>query len=110
MDDPVTCLDLFCGCGGFSLGLHRAGLRTLAAIDFDPKAIEVYRANLGEHVPHILCEDLTKFAPADLAKLIGANRVDVIAGGPPCQGFSQVRQRDGANNGERLIHDPRFIE
>ena len=110
MDDHVTCLDLFCGCGGFSLGLHRAGLRTLAAIDFDPKAIEVYRANLGEHVPHILCEDLTKFAPADLAKLIGTNRVDVIAGGPPCQGFSQVRQRDGANNGERLIHGKGIAE
>lgn len=107
MDDSVTCIDLFAGCGGFSLGLHKAGLKTLAAIDFDPKAIEVYRANMGDHVPHVLCEDLTKFAPADLAKLIGTSRVDVIAGGPPCQGFSQVRQRDGANNGERLIHDPR---
>ena len=102
----MTCIDLFAGCGGFSLGLHRAGLKILAAIDFDPKAVEVYQANFPDH-PHVLCEDLTKFAPADLAKLIGTNRVDMIAGGPPCQGFSQVRQRDGANNGERLIHDPR---
>jgi len=106
MDDSVTCIDLFAGCGGFSLGLNRAGLKILAAIDFDPKAVEVYRANFPDH-PQVLCEDLTKFAPADLEKLIGTNRVDVIAGGPPCQGFSQVRQRDGANNGERLIHDPR---
>ena len=106
MDDSVTCIDLFAGCGGFSLGLHRAGLKILAAIDFDPKAVEVYKANFPDH-PHVLCEDLTKFAPADLAKLIGTNRVDVIAGGPPCQGFSQVRQRDGANNGKRLVHDPR---
>ena len=98
MDESVTCIDLFAGCGGFSLGLHRAGLKILAAIDFDPKAVEVYQANFPDH-PHVLCEDLTKFAPADLAKLIGTNQVDVIAGGPPCQGFSQVRQRDGANNG-----------
>ena len=106
MDEPITCIDLFAGCGGFSLGLDRAGLKILAAIDFDPKAVEVYRANFPDH-PHVLCEDLTKFAPVDLAKLIGTNRVDVIAGGPPCQGFSQVRQRDGANNGKRLIDDPR---
>jgi len=33
--------------------------------------------------------------------------VDVVVGGPPCQGFSQVRQRDGANHGPRLIDDPR---
>ena len=106
MDEPITCIDLFAGCGGFSLGLDRAGLKILAAIDFDPKAVEVYRANFPDH-PHVLCEDLTKFAPVDLAKLLGTNRVDVIAGGPPCQGFSQVRQRDGANNGKRLIDDPR---
>ncbi len=103
---PLTCIDLFAGCGGFSLGLHRAGLKILAAIDFDPKAIEVYRANFYS-TPHILCKDLTQFSAEELEELIGTNRLDVIAGGPPCQGFSQVRQRDGANNGVRIIHDPR---
>ncbi len=96
MDEPLTCIDLFAGCGGFSLGLHRAGLQIVAAIDFEPKAIEVYRANFPD-TPHILCEDLTQFTPTQLGQLIGTNRVDVIAGGPPCQGFSQVRQRDGAS-------------
>lgn len=108
-DEPITCLDLFCGCGGFSLGLHRAGLQILAAIDFDPKAIEVYQANFPK-TPHILCEDLTQFAPAELAALLGTSRVDVIAGGgPPCQGFSQVRQRDGANDGNPPPSDARLI-
>ncbi len=50
---------------------------------------------------------LTKFSPANLAKLISVNHVDAIVGGPPCQGFSTVRQVDGANNGERLVEDPR---
>ena len=102
---PLTCIDLFAGCGGFSLGLHRAGFNILAAIDFEPKAVEVYQANFTG--TRVLCRDLTQFAPQELAQQIGTNRVDVIAGGPPCQGFSQVRQRDGANNGSRMIHDPR---
>jgi tRNA/tmRNA/rRNA uracil-C5-methylase (TrmA/RlmC/RlmD family) len=39
MKTPLTFIDLFCGCGGFSLGLTRAGLKGLAAIDFNPEAI-----------------------------------------------------------------------
>ncbi len=105
-DRDMTCLDLFSGCGGFSLGLHRAGWQVQASIDFDPKAVEVYRANFPD-TAHILCRDLTKFSPADLKKLSGVTQVDMIVGGPPCQGFSQVRQRDGANHGGRLIEDPR---
>lgn len=103
---PITFLDLFCGCGGFTVGLQRAGLRCLAAIDFNPQAVTVFRANLTE-VPHILEKDLTLFTPAELSTLIGTNQVDLIVGGPPCQGFSTARQVDGANHGGRLKEDPR---
>jgi DNA (cytosine-5)-methyltransferase 1 len=106
VNDSPTFLDLFCGCGGFSLGLQRAGFRGLAAIDFNHEAIEVFRANLGS-VPHILEKDLTLFTPADLEGHIGTNQVDLIVGGPPCQGFSTARQVDGANHGDRLKDDPR---
>ena len=106
MSDSPTFLDLFCGCGGFSLGLERAGFKGLAAIDFNPEAIQVFRANLKK-IPHVLEKDLNQFSPADLEKLIGTNRVDLIVGGPPCQGFSTARQVDGANHGERLKDDPR---
>jgi len=100
-------IDLFCGCGGFSLGLHRAGFRCLAALDSDPAAIETFRTNLPE-VPHILQKDLTKYPPSELAGLLGNARPDLIAGGPPCQGFSTARQHDGANHGtKRLIADDR---
>lgn len=44
----LTFVDLFSGCGGFSLGLTRAGLRCMAAIDFNPQAVEVFRANFPE--------------------------------------------------------------
>lgn len=101
-----TCLDLFCGCGGFSLGMERAGFQCLAAIDFNPEAVAVFKHNFP-HVPQALEKDLTKFPPANLAKLINMDHVDAIVGGPPCQGFSTVRQVDGANNGIRLVEDPR---
>lgn len=55
-----TSIDLFCGCGGFSLGLERAGFTTLAAIDSNPEAAQVIRRNLPD-VRHILEKDLTRF-------------------------------------------------
>ncbi len=102
----LTYIDLFCGCGGFSLGLDRAGLVGLAAIDFNKEAIKVFQKNLSQ-IPHILEADLTKFAPRRLAAKIGTDTVDVIVGGPPCQGFSTVRQVDGANHGSRFVEDER---
>ena len=102
-----TCLDLFCGCGGFSLGMERAGFRVLAALDWNQEAIYTYRRNFPR-VPFVLSEDLTKFNPEILDKLLGHEQVDVIVGGPPCQGFSTARQRDGANHGRsRFVEDPR---
>lgn len=103
----VNGIDLFCGCGGFSLGLARAGFQILAAIDFNEEAIITYKQNLPR-VPHVLQRDLTTFQPQQLDEMIGGQRVNVIVGGPPCQGFSTARQRDGANHGQsRLIDDKR---
>jgi DNA (cytosine-5)-methyltransferase 1 len=99
-------IDLFCGCGGFSLGMERAGFRCLAAIDFNAEAVTVFKSNFP-HVPQALERDLTVFPPRDLSELIKTDRVDVIVGGPPCQGYSTVRQRDGANSGPRIIEDSR---
>lgn len=101
-----TFIDLFCGCGGFSLGMKNAEFECLAALDFNHEAIEVFKANFPE-VTHALEKDLTQFTPQELEKLIGSREVDVIVGGPPCQGFSQARQRDGSNHGDRIIDDPR---
>lgn len=103
---PFTYIDLFCGCGGFSLGLERAGLKCVAAIDYDPTAIETFKTNLPD-VEHALERDLTTFTPEQLHELIGPVEVDAIIGGPPCQGFSRVRRVDGTNNGARMVNDPR---
>ena len=110
-----TFIDLFCGCGGFTLGLQRAGFDCHAAVDFNAEAVATLRANLQAQSPtglkpvaFALQADLTTLAPATLAAIIGTRSVDVIVGGPPCQGFSTARQRDGSNHGtERLTNDPR---
>jgi DNA (cytosine-5)-methyltransferase 1 len=99
-------LDLFSGCGGFSVGVESVGLVCKAAIDFNDAAIETFKANHPD-VQHALSRDLTKFHPEDLDKLLGDERIDLIVGGPPCQGFSKARQVDGANHGDRLVDDPR---
>jgi DNA (cytosine-5)-methyltransferase 1 len=86
--------------------MSRAGFEVLAAIDFDAQAIETFRKNFPE-VVQALKEDLTKYAPDSLARLLGTNRVDVVVGGPPCQGFSKVRRVDGSNSGKRMTPDSR---
>ncbi|TAJ92769.1 MAG: DNA cytosine methyltransferase [Gammaproteobacteria bacterium] len=94
--------------------MMRAGFQVLAAVDVDSVAISSLRVNLIETRPpgldpvsNALVRDLTTFRPSQLAELIGTGSVDVIVGGPPCQGFSTARQVDGANHGARLKEDPR---
>jgi len=106
MGQAPTSIDLFCGCGGFALGVKQAGFRTLAAIDVSADAIAVFRANFPE-IPNVLQEDLRALRPERLAALMGTDCIDLIVGGPPCQGFSNVRRRDGANHGPRLVQDER---
>lgn len=88
------------------MGLERAGLECVAAIDSDFHAVETFKRNFP-NTPHVLQRDLTKFTAEHLRALIGDVSVDVIVGGPPCQGFSTVRMVDGANHGDRLVSDPR---
>lgn len=96
----LNVLDLFCGCGGMTEGLKKT-LNVVCGIDIWDKAVESYKKN-HEHLA--LCEDLTKFSPQDLEKKINT-KIDIIVGGPPCQGFSIA--------GKRNSNDPRnslFIE
>lgn len=112
--DSLTFIDLFSGCGGFSLGLEWAGLACMAALDMDQSAIETFRANHRSEI-HTVVADLTKYHPSELADLLwssdsvaNTNRaIDLVVGGPPCQGFSRARKVDGTNRGERLVEDSR---
>lgn len=94
--NKMKVLDLFCGAGGFSQGFKKAGFDIVAGIDIWDKAIETYKKN-HEHLA--LCKDLTVYTPSKLVKEYNIKDIDVIIGGPPCQGFS--------NAGKRDIKDPR---
>jgi len=72
-------LSLFSGCGGLDLGFKKQGFNIIKAVDNDPTVIETYRKNIGDHIE---CLDIKEFNG-----LLYKN-IDVIIGGPPCQGFS----------------------
>jgi DNA (cytosine-5)-methyltransferase 1 len=81
-------LDLFCGAGGLSLGLSKAGFEIVAAIDNWPVALRSYSRNFPNHATW-----LENIADLENARLDAGNfkSLDLIAGGPPCQGFSIQR-------------------
>lgn len=85
----MKCVDLFCGCGGLSLGFGNAGIKILAAIDHWDKAIEVYQKNFNHPC---LQYDLTD--EEGCLKIISKYQPDMIIGGPPCQDFSSAGKRD----------------
>lgn len=86
----LTVLDLFCGGGGLSTGLDRAGFEILGAVDSWKPAVETYRQNFSHPV---VCADLSKFHADDIWRELGVKpcHLDLVVGGPPCQGFSIQR-------------------
>ena len=96
----LTAADLFCGAGGLSEGLRQAGFRVLAAADHDPDGCATYRANHPE--TRLIEGDLTDpDRHAALVESLSGEQLGLLAGGPPCQAFSQIHNHD------RLLDDPR---
>ena len=92
-----SCVDAFAGAGGLSLGLEWAGFDLTYAFDADETAAATYALNVGPHVEAKLVEAVT--ATTLREKLPShIESVDLLAGGPPCQGFS--KQKRGAHNGD----------
>lgn len=97
-------VDLFAGCGGLSLGLLEAGFEGVFAVEKSPLAFETLRHNLVDGQRHnfnwpgwlpkeaMTCEELVSKYGAELDAMRGT--VDVVVGGPPCQGFSTAGRRD----------------
>jgi DNA (cytosine-5)-methyltransferase 1 len=81
-------IDLFCGAGGLGLGLHNSGIHVIAAADSDADATATYAANLGSAVFTGDLADPSEFLAFLDAR--GIKRVDIVAGGPPCQPFSRA--------------------
>jgi DNA (cytosine-5)-methyltransferase 1 len=97
---PVA-IDLFCGCGGTTLGLKMAGYDVAVGVDESVPAIAVYRDNNRSTVG--LARDIRTVSSLEIQDLLGNQRVDLLAGCPPCQGFSKIRTR----NARLAAKDPR---
>jgi DNA (cytosine-5)-methyltransferase 1 len=88
-------IDLFCGCGGLTLGLKQAGLNVVGAIDIDSLAVETYRANHPE--VFVWEDDISHISGLAMKRALGIRKgqLDLLAGCPPCQGFSRMRTLNG---------------
>ncbi len=115
-------LDLFAGCGGISLGFHKAGFKIVGAIEFDDHAAKTHALNFHKGIAdealyseHAKARDITTENPENLIKdlqLQGgvSGSIDIIVGGPPCQAFTRVgraKLRQIAEHPEAFLQDSR---
>lgn len=98
-----TAVDLFAGCGGFSLGLVHAGFQPIWAVDIDEDAATTYTRNIG---PHIVCSDISE------VDIQSVPQPDVLVGGFPCQPFSLSGLQHGfsGKDGDLFYQCVRFIK
>lgn len=96
----LTYIDLFSGAGGFSLGFEMAGFKNLFALDIESEFSKTYKKNFPKH--KLIIKDICNLSENEIIELIKNTKVDVIIGGPPCQGFSIA-----GNIGRKFIDDPR---
>lgn len=110
-----TAIDVFAGCGGLTQGLRRAGFRVLGAVEVDQAAAETYKLNHPE--VHIWINDIRDLSTRSVTRKLAIRKgqLDLLAGCPPCQGFSTMRTLNGnrSNRDKRndlLFEFLRFVE
>jgi len=98
-NSELKCIDTFAGCGGLSLGLKNVGFNPVLINEIEPKFLESYYFNHNIHLDNYYCGDIKDIANSEEVKKKFKN-IDLIVGGPPCQGFSMA-------NRQRILDDPR---
>ncbi len=92
MNKP-TVIDLFAGCGGMTQGFVDAGFEPVAAVEFNLAAAATYAANFDPGQEHTFYGDIAQWRGRRITDVVPTD-VDVVIGGPPCQGFSNLGTRD----------------
>ena len=92
----LLAVDLFSGCGGLTLGLKQAGFKVIGAVEMDPLAAETYRANHPR--VSLWLKDIRRLSGHEVRTRLNLRKgeLDLLAGCPPCQGFSSMRTLNGA--------------
>src|SRR5699024_4137026 len=97
--------DLFCGAGGLHLGFKEAGFEINLAVDNNPIVAKTHEYNFPD-IP-FFSGNISELTKSELFSIIGEKEIDVLVGGPPCQGFSTIGKRVSSNIDKRLAKDPR---
>jgi DNA (cytosine-5)-methyltransferase 1 len=100
MKNDVNYIDLFSGAGGMSLGFDQEGFTNIFSIDIEPRFCETYTFNFPHH--NLVQKDIAKLSNEEIKSLTENKTIDVIIGGPPCQGFSMA-----GNIGRKFVDDSR---
>jgi len=103
---PIV-LDLFAGCGGFSLGAEAAGFNIAAAVEIDPIHALTHHFNFPYGA--IICKDIRNVSRSLIEEKLRISdfntEIDLIIGGSPCQGFSLIGKRDKNDTRNQLIYE-----
>lgn len=94
----MTGIDIFAGAGGFSLGMEKAGIKVLVAVEKDKWAVETYRANFKG--VKVIERNIQDVSAKELLQIAGLKKreLGILFGGPPCQGFSTTSKARSINN------------
>lgn len=100
-----SAIDLFSGAGGLHLGFENAGVKINLCLDNDALVERTHKRNFP-HIP-FMNADIREVSYDSLKKYLNDGSVDIVIGGPPCQGFSTIGKRVSSNPLVRAQHDPR---
>lgn len=101
----MNSIDLFCGAGGFSEGARQAGVQVIAGADYDESAVKTHEANHPDSLS--IQQDLVELTPEGFCDTydINPDDIDIVTGGPPCQGFSNANYtRDIEDERNNLVY------
>ncbi len=99
----LTFIDLFSGCGGLSCGLEMAGHHCLLGVDANKEAIQSFAQN--HHEAEVYLGDIKLLKEKKLKELLKGKKVDMVVGGPPCQGFSTVGRGEVEDERNQLFRE-----
>lgn len=91
-----TAIDIFAGCGGLTKGLYNAGFHTKVAVEIDDDAVRTFKMN--HKSTKVIHKDIRKISIAEVKRMLAGKKLHLLAGCPPCQGFSSVRRLNRKKN------------
>ena len=103
--EQYTAIDLFCGAGGLHIGFENAGFKIKLCVDNNDIVERTHKRNFP-NIP-IINRDINQIPASEIMEYLDGKGIDVIIGGPPCQGFSTIGHRASSNPEKRAQKDPR---